>query len=466
MRTKRESMSGVDTAWLRMESDTNLMMIQGVLILDRPLDMERFRNCLMERFLKFERFRQRVVMRDDNAWWELDPNFSLENHVHRVGLPGEGGLEALAQLASDLINTPLDFRRPLWQMHVVDGVGEGSAIITRIHHCIADGLALVQVLLSITDEDESAEPHPVPAQTRIERFLRPAQSFIDQSMHLGHELYEETLDLVQHPAHLLDLARKGMAMSTELAHIGLMPFDPPTRMKGALSGRKKVAWAPPLDLASVKAVAHALGGTVNDVLLSCASGALRAYLVEQGDSVRESIHGAIPFNLRPLDRPIETLGNRFGLVLVDMPIHIQNPLERFRAVQKHMRQLKSSPQPKVFYGMLEVLGRGPNLFERTALELLSKKASLVMTNVPGPIRPIYLAGARVTQPMVWVPQSGEVGVGLSILSYAGTVQFGVVADQQLLAEPDQVVHYFVRSFDELAALVPANVKADKAITQT
>lgn len=465
MRTKREPMSGVDTAWLRMESPTNLMMIEGVLILDRPLDMPRFRSCLEERLLKFARFRQRVIIKDDKAWWELDPHFNLDNHIHQVGLPGDGGMEALEQLVSDLANTTLDFNRPLWQFHVVDRVGGGSALITRIHHCIADGLALVQVLLSITDEDEAAIPHPEPPRTRIEEILEPARSLIEQSMHLGHEFYEEALDLVQHPSHVLELARKSMAMSTELAHIGLMPFDPQTRLKGKLAGRKKVAWAPPLDLASVRAAAHALGGTVNDVLLTCASGALRAYLVEKGDAVGQAIHGAIPFNLRSLDRPIESLGNRFGLVLVEMPIHIQDPRERFLAVQNHMRQLKSSPQPKIFYGLLEVLGRGPNLFERTALELLSKKASLVMTNVPGPLRPIYLAGARVIQPMVWVPQSGEVGVGLSILSYAGTVQFGVVSDCQLLAEPEHVVHHFLTSFNELVALLPEHMARESQVEQ-
>jgi len=453
MKTKREAMSAVDTAWLRMETPNNLMMIEGVLVLDRPVDQKRLRACLEERFLKYQRFRQRVVTEGDDVFWEDDPNFDLDNHIHRIGLPGKADMAELQQMASDLISTPLNFNRPLWQMHIVDRVGEGSAVITRIHHCIADGLALVRVLLSITDDSEEETPAHDP--DAFEQILTPARSLIEQGMHLGHEFYEETLDLVQHPSHAMELARRGMAASAELAHIGLMPFDPRTRLKGELTGRKVVAWAPPLDLGAVKAAAHALEGTVNDVLMSCATGALRAYLVEHGENISEAIHGAIPFNLRPLDKPIQTLGNQFGLVLVNMPIHLQDPLDRFRAVQRDMLDIKHSPQPKVTYGLLGALGMAPSVFERSALDLLSKKASLVMTNVPGPKRPLYLAGARVLQPMVWVPQSGEIGVGLSILSYADSVMFGIVSDRSMIAEPDKLVHHFVRSFEELVGLLPA-----------
>lgn len=444
-------MSGVDIAWLRMESPTNLMMIEGVLVLDRPIEMERLRRCLEERLLKYDRFQQRVVMEGENVWWETDPTFDLDNHIHQVGLPGRADLAELQRMAGDLINTPLDFHHPLWQFHVVDRVGNGSAVIARIHHCIADGLALVRVLLSVTDESEQEAPVRPPGA--VAEILKPARSLIEAARDLGHDFYEDALDLVRHPSHVVDYARKGVAAGAELAHIGLMPFDPQTRLQGELSGRKRVAWASPLDLDSVRAVAHSLNGTVNDVLLSCATGALRAYMIEHGDAIEGGIHGAVPFNLRPLDRPVEQLGNQFGLVLVHLPIHLQDPLERFRVVRKHMRQLKLSPQPKVFFGMLEVLGKAPNVLERMALDLLSKKASLVMTNVPGPPRPLYLAGARVVQPMVWVPQSGRVGVGLSILSYAGTVQFGVVSDQKLVEAPDGVVKHFIGCFEELVALV-------------
>ena len=156
-----------------------------------------------------------------------------------------------------------------------------------------------------------------------------------------------------------------------------------------------------------------------------------------------------------MDKPIDTLGNQFGLVLARLPIHLDDARQRLEEVQKHMDELKASPQPWVFYGMLAALGHGPDALEQAALEFLSSKASLVMTNVPGPQAPLYLAGRRILQPMVWVPQSGGVGMGLSILSYAGTVQFGVVADHNLMTDPQGLVRHFRRSFDELVSLAPA-----------
>ena len=457
MGAERETMSPVDHAWLRMDSDDNLMMISSVLVLESTPSPERLVAVIEERLLPFVRFRQRVEEQGDKAFWQLDPNFHLDNHIHFVGLPGDGQLEDLQALSSDLASTPLDRRHPLWTMHVVERFGEGAAIIVRIHHCIADGLALVRVLLSLTDTSPLPAPdHAAPAPRQhshglLERIWHPAQLLVRRANDIGHELFETALDIVRNPEHGRAMAERVVAMGKELAGIGLMPGDPHTALKGSLSGRKRVAWATPLDLAEVKDLAHQLDGTVNDVLLSVAAGALRRYLQEQGESVGREVHVAVPFNLRPLDKPIDTLGNQFGLVIVGLPVHEGEELARFRAVQHQMRALKVSAQPLVFYGLLSALGRGPEVLERTALDVLSKKASLVMTNVPGPREPLFIAGARVLQPLVWVPQSGEVGVGLSILSYAGTVQFGVIADQALVAAPSSLAALFEEGFEALKA---------------
>ena len=456
MTTVREPMAGVDAAWLRMERDSNLMMIGGVLILDQGLNMNRLREILITRFLRFKRFRQRVIDEGDGVWWEMDPAFNLDNHLHHIGLPGDSGKAELQQLVSDLISTPLDFRRPLWQMHLVDHFDGGSVLIVRIHHCIADGLALVQVLLSITDETPDGQPLQPDAEKHdtalAQQVLKPARALFRQGLHLGHDLMEEALDLVEHPSRLLDLAGQGVAAGLELAHLGLLPEDP-NALHHALSGRKKVAWATELELERVKATAHALTGTVNDVLLASAAGALRQYLLEREAGVAAEIHVAVPFNLRPRDKAIEALGNQFGLVVVALPVGEADPQARFQAVQKAMREIKTSAQPKATFGLLAALGHGPAALEKAALDFLSKKASLIMTNVPGPVKPLYLAGARIRQPMVWVPQSGGIGVGLSILSYAGTVQFGVIADQSVIEDIEKVVNYFPSHFEALEKVV-------------
>jgi WS/DGAT/MGAT family acyltransferase len=450
-------MSPVDTAWLRMESPCNLMMIGGVLIFESPISIDDLKEILETRFLRFNRFKQKVIRKNEKFFWVSDPQFDLNNHLAVIDLPSGASKAQLQTIASDLNSTPLDLDKPLWQMHLISQYEGGCALIVRIHHCIADGLSLVRVLLSITDETtitkalEKSTNHP--EQDFLSFLFGPAQRLWDKAEKLGQEIITEGLEIIRHPSHLLDLAKEGLAIGSEIARIGLLPADPATCMKKPLSGRKTVAWAEPLDLNAVKETASALHGTINDVLLACATGALRAYLFEhQSDLGGKDIHVAVPFNLRPIDKPITSLGNQFGLVVVALPIGIADGHERYLAIKANMLALKKSCQAQVFYGLLGVLGKGPSFLEQTALELLSKKASAVMTNVPGPTRALFLAGSRLIQPIFWVPQSGEVGVGLSILSYDGGVQFGLIADKHLIPNPEKVVNYFLHEFNELRKL--------------
>jgi len=145
---KREPISKVDTAWLRMEQPTNLMMITGIMLLARPMDIERFKATVEKRFLSFKRFRQRAVDTPRGAYWEIDPDFDIDLHVRRTALPGKADLAELQEYVGDLASTPLDKSRPLWQFHVVENYQGGQVLVTRIHHCIADGIALIQVFLT------------------------------------------------------------------------------------------------------------------------------------------------------------------------------------------------------------------------------------------------------------------------------------------------------------------------------
>lgn len=151
-------MSAVDRAWLRMDTPQNPMMICAVLILEQPVPMPRLRQLLEERFLRFRRFRQRIVEKNGKTWWQDDSLFDLDNHLHCIALPGRGTQKELQELAGDLNSTALDFRRPLWQIHYIDGYNGGCALLVRIHHCIADGISLVRVLLSLTDQNPDSAP--------------------------------------------------------------------------------------------------------------------------------------------------------------------------------------------------------------------------------------------------------------------------------------------------------------------
>ncbi|MCB1918517.1 MAG: wax ester/triacylglycerol synthase family O-acyltransferase [Candidatus Competibacteraceae bacterium] len=450
-----ERISGIDTAWLRMEQPTNLMMITGVMIFAERLDYERLRTVIENRFLKYRRFIQRAVQKSAGAFWESDPYFDIRRHLLRTALPGRADQAELQYLASDLMSTPLDFSKPLWQFHLVEDYQGGSAIILRIHHCYADGIALIHVLLSLTDPAPDAQSPPAEAVERIEedgifrRFFEPVDKLMS-ALKVGRGLVGEGFDLVRHPTQALDYARNGAQLAAEIARLALMNNDSPTRFKGKLGVTKRVAWAEPLNLPEVKAVARALGGSVNDVLLACVAGALRDYLLEQGDPVPGNleVRAVIPVNLRPLEKAAN-LGNFFGLVFLALPVGIANPLERVYEVRRRMNALKDSYQPILALGLLGAAGMGPNLLQQSLLEILSKKVSAVMTNVPGPREAIYLGGARLAEMMFWVPQSGQIGMGVSILSYHNRVHFGLVADRKLIDDPGAVISRFAGEFEKL-----------------
>jgi WS/DGAT/MGAT family acyltransferase len=457
MTLNQTPMSAVDRSWLRMESPENPMMISAVLIFEQPLSINRLKQTLDERFLIFQRFRQRVMHQGERVYWQDDPLFHIDNHVHRIALAGKAGKQELQALVSDMNSASLDFRRPLWQIHYIDQYEGGCALLVRIHHCIADGISLVRVLLSLTDK--SAEPslrqihsgnatsHPAKRSGRVSqtagRLFRSGQTAIGQANLFVKSLRTE-------PDYAIKLAATAGNISMDLLKLALAPAEPKTCLNPALSGRKQVAWADPLSLAEVKGCSRALRGTANDVLLCAAAGALQKHFRVAGETAPDcGIRVAVPFNLRPMHQPIDTLGNQFGLVLVTLPVEVKDPIMRFRQVQDNMNRLKRSYQAQVTYSLLDLFGRGPDVLERRALSLLSDKASAVLTNVPGPKYPVYLAGAKLKQPMFWVPQCGSIGIGMSIFSYAGTVQFGITIDRSIQVDPEAVMGYFRESFAEL-----------------
>lgn len=463
MKFQRERMSSVDTAWLRMQQPTNLMMVTGVMIFTEPLDLDDLKKVLSNSFLSYERFKQRAVEDYRGAYWETDAHFDLDAQVQLVGLPGSADKAELEALVSRLASTPLDPTRPLWQFHLIDRFQGGSALIMRLHHCYADGIALIGVLLSMT---ETSPTHATGARIAressdtddeepsfLQTVYQPATRWIEDTVYRGFRLWENGLHLMLHPSEATDLAMHGFNFATELARVTVLPSDPKTRLKAPLSTQKQAAWSEPHPLREVKVIGKALGCTINDVLLSTAAGAIGAYLRDQGDEISNlEIRASVPVNLRSAEET-ETLGNHFGIVFVTLPIGISAPLERLFKVHEHMKTLKDSYQPIVSFGVLSALGMVPGLFEQPVLNLFSSKASLVVSNVPGPQYPLYFGGREVSQILFWVPQNGQIGVGVSILSYNNQVQFGIIADRNLIPAPGDVVKRFAREFEKLVLTV-------------
>ncbi|HUJ86796.1 MAG TPA: wax ester/triacylglycerol synthase family O-acyltransferase [Burkholderiales bacterium] len=447
-------MSAIDTAWLRTDRPTNPMVIAGVLLTEGRLAFERFREIIATNFLRHARFRDRVAFDGDSAHWESDPNFDLSFHVRRTALPRPGGKKELYELVGDLMSSPLDRARPLWQFQLVEHYGRGSAIVARIHHCYADGVVMMQVLLSMTGDPEApAEPDAGAAgeahDDLLQRWFGPLGKAVNDALKIGSGLVEVYVDALLHPGHALDYARRGIDLTAEAARLALMSADSPTRFKGTPRGVKRAAWTERLALSEVKALAHAAGCSINDVLMACAAGALRGHLLDQGDPVEGvEVRALVPVNMRGQDGG-GPLGNYFGGVFVQLPLGIDNPMQRLYELKRRMAELKGSAEPLFTLGLMAAVGMGPKALQQEVIDMLASRCSLVLTNVPGPQRPLYMGGRRLREIVFWVPQSGAIGLGISVLSYDGGIQCGVVADTSLVEDPEDIARRFRSQFEQM-----------------
>ena len=457
---RRERMSAVDTAWLRMDRPTNLMMIVGVMIFDQRMDFERLRNTVEARLVgRYRRFRQCAVQEVTGALWEDDPDFDLDAHLRRRALPAGAGKKELEALAGEMAVQPLNPGKPLWRFDLIEDYAGGSAMVVRIHHSIADGIALVGVVLSLTDLSSHAAPQEPTAAADGDTdgdddepsggLLETLSDALTSAVSMGTELGGKALNLASDRDRLSTYGKYGLGLLTELAKLLAMPADSPTSLKGKTSTVKRVAWAEPIPLAEVKAIGKALGCSVNDILLSAVAGALRAYFLQKGEAVRDvEVRAMIPVNLRSA-RDEGTLGNRFGLGTLSLPVHEGNPFARLFIVRERMNELKGSYQPPLTLAILAAVGVAPKIVQQQFLDILAAKASTVMTNVPGPKQPLYLAGSRLDQCMFWVPQSGDIGIGVSILSYNDNVQFSLITDRHFVPDPETLAPLFAAEFEKM-----------------
>ena len=460
-----ERMSRVDTAWLRMDNDVNLMMIVGVWLLQPGVSYAALVERVESKLLKYERFRQKVVQDAMGASWVTDDDFDIHRHVLHETLAkrrGQSQRSALQEFAGALANTPLDPDHPLWQFHLIDHYEDGSALVARVHHCIGDGIALISVMMSITDggmdppkrkRREAAEPE---SDWLSDAVVKPLTDLATKAVGMYGGGVGKAMEMLSNPQQgllgSLGMARTGAKVLSDVAAMALLADDSPTRLKGKPIGEKIVAWGEPMPLDRVKIVGKALNCSINDVLLSCVAGAIGEYLRSHGDDpTGQEIRAMVPVNLRPLEKAWQ-LGNRFGLAPLVLPIGIENPIERAYAVRRRMSELKESYQPLLAFAVLSVAGLMIKPVQDAILGMFAKKATAVMTNVPGPAVPLKFCGSTLRQNMFWVPASGNIGVGVSILSYGGGVQFGLITDKQLCPDPQAIIDRFEPEFDKLLTL--------------
>jgi diacylglycerol O-acyltransferase / wax synthase len=464
---RAERMDPADVAWLHMDRPTNLMVVNIVLWFDAPVDQAAVLRLFQERVVsRFRRFRQRVA---DPAltlapWaapeWVDDAGFALADHVSRTRLPAPGDQRALQQAASELAGPPLRKDRPLWELHLLDGYGDGGALLLRTHHAIADGAALVQVLLSLADPlkaGEHADVLPVRDDTAGSRLLpgpggRAAGRAVAAMQRAGsaaRDLSAMLRTALTDPRKAADLAGLARADAAMLGKLGFGLTAGRNLLQGPLTPGKQRAWTRPVPVEAVKAAGAATGSTVNDLMLTAITSALRRYLLEH-DSPADEVIAIVPVSLRPAGAPLPAgLGNEFGLVFVRLPTGEADPGRRHARVKAHMDQVKDSREGVFVYTMLTWMGQLPAAVQNAWVDAFAGQATAIVTNVSGPRHRVQIAGTPVAGMAGWVPVTGPLGLGLSIVSYAGQLSVGLASDTRLIPDHDRLLALLD---DEIGAL--------------
>lgn len=488
---EREPLSGPDNAWRRMGEANNLMTITGILMFEEKISYDTLCDRLEERLLRFDRFTQRIggrKRRIRRPYWETVEDFDIHNHVYELSLPEPQDKETFQEFIGTLMSRPLDKRRPLWEMFLLQDAGptDGNAVVVRINHSIGDGFALLYVMLGLVDDPEAIEfpigGISVPPRPDLEG--ESTQAEVDGGVAVGDDTVEpadtsaptsataggdtaggetegsreraaetEESETTREkasgsgPLDAVETATRGVKTAYDLL---TMPDEPATSFSGRLGPTKRAGWTEPIDLADVKAIGETHDATVNDVLLGAAAGAIRRVLEYRGEPTDGlELHFTIPVNLRPMEKRDESLGNYFGLVFAPVPVGTRDLDERIAIIHDQMDVRKAGVEAFLMYQLLNVGGRVPDVLQERVQSMFEKQATGIVTNVPGPVDAVEFAGTEIRDIIFWVPQANDQGLGLSFISYNGAVRIGVAGDANLLPDPDHLTEAFEAEIADL-----------------
>jgi WS/DGAT/MGAT family acyltransferase len=470
-----DRLSPLDASFLFAEHRTAAMHVGAVMTFappedGSPFDADAFTELIGHRLALVPRYRQKVREVPGGLGlpvWVDDPDFDLAFHVRRSALPAPGTADVLLELVGRLLTRQLDRSRPLWEVYLVEGLADGRfAVVTKTHHAMVDGLASMDigaVLLDLTPQ-----PRETPAQE-----WRPARE------PSGLELAAAAaVDVLHRPRAAMEVAGRALSDVREAAaSVG-------RTVEGVLAaGRSAVATRPvqPLNaatgtqrrygmlrtsLADHRTVRKAHGGTVNDVVLAVVAGALRRWLISRGEPLTAdtAVRAMVPVSVRARSRGTNgsngagaaNTGNNISAYLVDLPVAEEDPLVRLAAVRDAMEVHKRSGQAVGARALVGLVGLAPPIVHSLGARLASQYSSnfynVLVTNVPGPPRPLYAMGARMLDMFPVVPLAGGQAVAIGITSYDGGVHYGLTADRDALPDVDVLAEAMGDSLAELVAL--------------
>jgi WS/DGAT/MGAT family acyltransferase len=449
-----QTLSALDALFLRVESPSLHMHIASVGIYEGPPpSQDAIRAAITGKLHLVPRYRQRirfVPLEAGAPVWVDDPSFGLDYHLRFTALAPPGGEAELCTLAGRVFGQQLDRDRPLWEMWIAEGLADGRwAVIAKIHHCMADGVAGTDLMSVVLDTSPDATPEPASPWTP-ERAPGTARLLVNA-------LGEGVSDGVEVGRDLVSAARHPMRTATDLVHMrrelgAVARQSPPTSLNGSVGANRR--WQPVRGtLAETKAIGEWFGATVNDVVLAAITTGFRDLLTARGEDVTQTVvRTLVPVSVRSTGER-GALDNRVSGVFPELPVGVEDPVDRLLAIREQMEARKSAGEAGGGKTIMAIGELAPSVLlsfgEHQAAGLPQHFVQTVTTNVPGPRQTLYLAGRRLEEVFPFVPLGPSVRIGIAIMSYAGALNYGVTGDYDTATDIDVLCRGIERGIAEL-----------------
>src|SRR3954449_11425703 len=463
-----DRLTGLDASFLHLEDDAAHMHVAAVMTFDgEPPHIDEVAEGIGTRLHLVPRYRQKlafVPFGQGRPLWVDDPHFNLEYHVRHTALPESGGEDQLKRLAGRVFSQRLDRDKPLWEMWVVEGLegGERFAVLSKTHHALVDGVSGIDIMSVLFDTkpepDATAADEkrwlPAPSPSRAQLL---AEALVERAT-VPSEIVRGARALVRGPRRIAESALGSAAGVGSMMRAGLRPA-PKTPYNERIGPHRRFTWVR-MQLADVKAIKNSLGGTVNDVMLATVAGALRRHLLRRGfDVTGLELKAMVPVSVRPQEAR-GALGNQVAAMMAPLPVGIEEPVERIERISDSMAHLKSGGQAVGAQVLTNLAGFAPpNIMSQAARVVARQRMfNLVVTNVPGPQFPLYMMGRELEGLFPMVPLAPNQALGIAIMSYNGTINFGLVGDYDLMSDLDELAGDLQASLAELAEAAGIELK--------
>jgi diacylglycerol O-acyltransferase / wax synthase len=465
-----DTLTPLDASFLELEEgdESSHMHIGWAMVFD-PLpeggtpDVDRLRSLLDERLEPLPRFRRRLSSPRTGrfSWpsWKDDASFDIANHVRHATLPAPGGEAELLDWLGDFYSHRLDRAQPLWETTLLDGLQGGRwALVTKVHHCLIDGVSGSWVTTVMLD----AEPSPAPESKGLLAALAPAENGADRgSLARMADRARAAADTARHPRKLGTTLSRSRALAEMIVRDELVGA-PHSSLNVRIGGTRRMARVvAPLD--DLKRVKRELGGTVNDVVLAATAGGLKRLFEHRGETLdSDTVRVMVPVSIRQAGEQL-ALGNRVSSLFVELPIAEPDPLLRYRKTVASVERLKHGNQAAGAEALVDLAGITPPLVHSIVarLSFTSRLFNLTITNVPGPQTTFYALGAPLRDVVPLVPIFAGHALGVAVVSYDGKVTFGLNADRARVPDLDVVREGIEDSLAELVELAGSEAFASR-----